>query len=87
MRHVATCKLRELWYNMITSAGVVQLVERLLAKEKATGSSPVARSVFRSVDQEAQASCFFRRCLPIVMALPGGFLPLTSSLAPLPIRG
>jgi len=25
--------------------------------------------------------------LPIVMALPGGFLPLTSSLAPLPIRG
>ncbi len=26
-----------------TRAGVVQLVERLLAKEKVTGSSPVAR--------------------------------------------
>jgi hypothetical protein len=27
------------------SAGVVQLVERLLAKEKVMGSSPIARSV------------------------------------------
>jgi hypothetical protein len=30
----------------LRSAGVVQLVERLLAKEKVTGSSPVARSSF-----------------------------------------
>ena len=28
-------------------AGVVQLVERLLAKEKVVGSSPIARSVYR----------------------------------------
>ena len=30
----------------LRSAGVVQLVERLLAKEKVTGSNPVARSSF-----------------------------------------
>jgi hypothetical protein len=34
----------KMWYNQARKAGVVQLVERLLAKEKATGSSPVARS-------------------------------------------
>ena len=28
-------------------AGIVQLVEHLLAKEKVTGSSPVARSFFK----------------------------------------
>ncbi len=28
------------------NAGMVQLVEHLLAKEKVTGSSPVARSIF-----------------------------------------
>ena len=33
-----------------TDAGIVQLVEHLLAKEKVTGSSPVARScIFRIV--------------------------------------
>ena len=30
------------------NAGMVQLVEHLLAKEKVTGSSPVARSIFHS---------------------------------------
>ena len=29
---------------MVENAGIVQLVEHLLAKEKVTGSSPVARS-------------------------------------------
>ena len=32
------------------TAGVVQLVERLLAKEKVVGSSPIARSFYPSGD-------------------------------------
>ena len=39
------CRLWDLWYNALLEAGVVQLVERLLAKEKVMGSSPIARSV------------------------------------------
>ena len=31
------------------SAGVVQLVERLLAKEKVVGSSPIARSYYQLI--------------------------------------
>ena len=31
--------------NSVRPAGVVQLVERLLAKEKVVGSSPIARSI------------------------------------------
>ena len=37
------------WYNGHTFAGVVQLVEHLLAKQEVTGSSPVARSGARVV--------------------------------------
>ena len=32
--------------TQVDNAGMVQLVEHLLAKEKVTGSSPVARSIF-----------------------------------------
>ena len=41
-------------------AGVVQLVEHLLAKEKVTGSSPVARSGPVSEYQEAACRAGFR---------------------------
>jgi|YNPMSStandDraft_1061717.scaffolds.fasta_scaffold00146_3 hypothetical protein len=34
----------------VEAAGVVQLVERLLAKEKVVGSSPIARSFYPSGD-------------------------------------
>ena len=34
-----------MWYNVWAHAGVVQLVEHLLAKEKVMGSNPIARSV------------------------------------------
>ena len=40
----STCTLWAMWYNITTLAGVVQSVERLLAKEKVTSSSLVARS-------------------------------------------
>ena len=32
--------------NIVRTAGVVQLVERLLAKEKVMGSNPTARSIY-----------------------------------------
>ncbi len=35
--------------RMVRPAGVVQLVERLLAKEKVVGSSPIARSFYHGV--------------------------------------
>jgi hypothetical protein len=38
--------LGTLGLETVENAGVVQLVERLLAKEKVVGSSPIARSTF-----------------------------------------
>ena len=38
-------KRQSTWYDLAGWAGVAQLVEHLLAKEKVAGSSPVSRSI------------------------------------------
>jgi hypothetical protein len=49
-------------------AGVVQVVERLLAKEKVVGSSPIARSGSR---QMADGKWFTQSDLPSAKLIPG----------------